>query len=44
MHVAAEAIGLTHYEIHQHHVGEISYLYHLLNSGLIKFTVRVFVV
>src|SRR6266540_3624309 len=44
MHIAAEAIGLAHDEVHEHHVGEIPDLYELLNSSLIKFTARVFAV
>ena len=42
MHIAAEAIGLAHDEVQEHHVGEIPDLHDLLNSSLVEFTVRVF--
>ena len=44
MHVATEAISLAHDVVHQHHIGEIPYLYDLLNSGLIELTSGVLVV
>jgi hypothetical protein len=44
MHVATEPISLAHDIVHQHHIGEIPYLYDLLNSGLIELTSGVFVV